>query len=194
MSSNTINPTDFLSTLSDYLAAETARDRSTAKARNVRKRFENMGCDMPALALMLSLRKLEPEEAEQRLRNALRYSRWANMKIGDQGDLFTINGVDAPAEKATAEWTEAQAVEEGYAAGKAGRDPNDSRFPLGSPLAQKHYEGWVQGQAYLAEALGREPAEGETLKPAKRGRPKASGATPTAPTPKGRRNGADAHP
>lgn len=193
MSSNTINPTDFLSALSDLIAADTARDRSTAKARNVRKRFENMGCDMPALALMLTLRKLEPEEAEQRLRNALRYSRWASMKIGDQADLFAGMDADTPAEKASAEWTEAQAKEEGYAAGKAGRDPNDSRFPLGSPLAQKHYEGWVEGQAYLAEALGREPAEGETLKPAKRGRPKASGAEPTSPKPRGRRNGADAH-
>lgn len=183
-----MNPNDFMAALADLLTAETAKDRGVGKLRAVRKRFETMGCDMPALALFLTLRKLEPDERQARLKNALRYAQWAEMNIGDQASLFP--GVDdKPAHKAAQQWTHAQVYEEGYAAGKAGRAALDNRFSAGTEEAAKHFEGWTDGQAYLIAELGREPTEGEVLQPAKRTAKKKAG-TPVAGKPRGRGKGA----
>lgn len=185
-----MNPNDFLSTLGGLLQSTQAKDSAVAKQRAVRARFENMGANMRALDLMLKLRKVEPEDAEMLLRDALRYCRWASMKVGEQASLFGSDDAQAPSEKARGEWTEAQAYEEGYAAGKAGRSGTDHRFVAGTPVHQRFYQGWVDGQTLLAEMLGKErPPTGEPLKPERKkagAKPKA-GATPVAGKPKGRR-------
>ena len=147
---NTMSPNDFLACIVELDEQTRGKDRSVAKLRTVRARMEKAGCDMKALDLALSLRKLDSGEAEIRLRNALRYARWLEMKVGDQGSLFS-DDADQPAEKARAEYSEAQAKAEGYEAGKAGRDGRVHRFQQGSALAQRFYEGWLSGQALLAE-------------------------------------------
>lgn len=186
-SSNTISPNDFLACIVELDELTRGKDKSVAKLRTVRQRMDKAGCDMKALDLALSLRKLDTGEAEIRLRNALRYARWLEMKVGDQGSLFS-DDADGPAEKATAEYSEAQAKAEGYAAGKAGRDGRVHRFEQGSVLAQAFYNGWIEGQTLLAEQLGTERVEGETLKPGKKEtKPKASaGAVAVAGKPRGR--------
>jgi hypothetical protein len=183
--SNTISPNDFLSAIVELDELTRGKDRSVAKLRTVRQRMEKAGCDMKALDLALSLRKLDTGEAEIRLRNALRYARWLEMRVGDQGSLFSDDS-DQPAEKAREEYTEAQAKAEGYEAGKAGRDGRVHRFPQGSVLAQAFYEGWLSGQTLLAEMLGTERKDGETLKPAKREAKAKAGAVAVAGRPRGR--------
>ena len=86
--SNALNPNDFVSIFTELRLATSKKDSSVAKLRAIRGRFEAMGCNMRALDLMLKLRGMEPEEAEMLLRDALRYSNWVQMKIGDQSDLL----------------------------------------------------------------------------------------------------------
>lgn len=189
--SGAMSPNDFLSTLGGLLQSTQVKDTAVAKQRAVRARFEKMGCNMRALDLMLKLRKMEPEDAEMLLRDALRYSRWANMKIGEQAGLFASDDADVPSEKARGEWTEAQAYEEGYSAGKAGRSGTDHRFTPGTPVHQQFYRGWVDGQTVLAEMLGKErPPTGEPLKPERKkaGTKPKKGATPVVGKPRGRRS------
>lgn len=182
---NTMSPNDFLACIVELDEQTRGKDRSVAKLRSVRKRMDEQGCDMKALDLALSLRKLDSGEAEIRLRNALRYARWLEMKVGDQGSLFS-DDADQPAEKARAEYSEAQAKAEGYEAGKAGRDGRVHRFQQGSALAQRFYEGWLSGQALLAEQLGTERVEGQTLKPGKKEEKPKTGAVAVAGKPRGR--------
>lgn len=186
---NGIAPNDFLAALVDLDECSRVKDRGVAKLRTVRQRMEKMGCDMPALDLALSLRKLGSGEAEMRLRNALRYARWMSMEIGDQGSLFS-DDADRPSEKAAEQWTEAQAYNEGYAAGIAGRDRHDHRFTLGTGMAAKHDEGWVDGQRELADRLGKDlPENGGALKPEKRQAKPKAGTASAAGKPRGRGRG-----
>lgn len=192
---NSIAPNDFLAAIVELDDLTRGKDRSVAKLRTVRQRMEKLGTDMPALDLALSLRKLGAGEAELRLRNALRYARWLNMEIGDQGTLFS-DDADVPSAKVVEQYSEARVFEEGYKAGVAGRNASDHRHPQGSLAAQAFWNGWKDGQAFLAEQLGRPAEEGETLKPAKRQGKAKTGATTASGKPRGRggrRRGGAAH-
>jgi|GEM_PF-2588378 ribosome modulation factor len=192
---NSIAPNDFLAAIVELDDLTRGKDRSVAKLRTVRQRMEKQGTDMPALDLALSLRKLGTVEAEMRLRNALRYARWLSMEIGEQGTLFS-DDADLPAGKAVEQYSEARIFDEGYKAGVAGRSASDHRHPQGTPAAMAFWNGWKDGQAFLAEQLGRPAEEGETLKPAKRQGKAKSGAAAASGKPRGRggrRRGAAAH-
>jgi hypothetical protein len=167
--SNALNPNDFVSIFTELRLATSKKDSSVAKLRAIRGRFEAMGCNMRALDLMLKLRGMEPEEAEMLLRDALRYSNWVQMKIGDQSDLFGSDDAPKPNDQARAGLAEAEAYNEGHAAGLAGRSSTSHRFQPGSPMAQKFRDGWDDGQAQVAEIWGMErPATGEAIKPPKK--------------------------
>lgn len=161
-----ISPTDFVSTLSNLIEAKTKEDSAAGSRRAIMARFEKLGAHKPGLQLFLKLRNMEPADAELMLTSALRYCRFAQLGIGDQAALFPASDdAGAPASKAAAELTGMQAYEEGYDAGKAGRDSDDSRFPAGSPLAQRFYDGWCQGQAALAAQLDEPlPDDGSPLR------------------------------
>jgi hypothetical protein len=182
---NTIAPNEFLAALVEIREHSRGKDRSVAKLRTVRQRMEKAGCDMKALDLMLSLSKLEPSEAEMRLRNALRYCRWTNMPIGAQSSLFS-DDADQPAAKATEEYNEALIYDEGYKAGCAGRNASDHRHAQGTPAAAKFFDGWIAGQTFLAEQLGRDREEGETLRPEKKQGRAPKGAAAASGKPRGR--------
>lgn len=182
---NTIAPNDFLSAILELDELTRGKDRSVAKLRTVRQRMEKAGCDMKALDLTLSLRRLDGAEAEMRLRNALRYSRWLNMQIGDQGSLFS-DDADQPSEKTVEAYNEGRIYEEGYAAGKAGRNASDHRHAQGTPAAAAFWNGWKDGQGFLAEQLGRDLTEGETLKPEKRQAKPKKGSVGVSGRPRGR--------
>jgi hypothetical protein len=180
-----IAPNTFLESMTDLAEFVRLKDRGIAKLRTVRQRMEKAGCDMPALDLALRLQKLGKAEAELRLRNALRYARWMGMDVGEQAQLFS-DDAGLPSQKAAAAFTEAQAYEEGYRAGIGGRDASDSRFPQGTPLYSKHYDGWVDGQTELADQLGVErPEDGTLSRPKKQAAPK-KGATAATGKPRGR--------
>jgi ribosome modulation factor len=167
--SNALNPNDFVSIFTELRLATSKKDSSVAKLRAIRGRFEAMGCNMRALDLMLKLRGMEPEEAEMLLRDALRYSNWVQMKIGDQSDLFGSDDAPKPNDQARAGLAEAEAYNEGHAAGLAGRSSTSHRFQPGSPMAQKFMDGWSDAQDQVAEIWGIErPETGEAIKPPKK--------------------------
>ena len=152
-----ISPTDFVAALADLVSAKTKEESAAGSRRAVMARFERMGAHKPGLQLMLKLRAMEPEDAELTLASALRYCRWAQMKIGDQATLFPASDdAGVPATKTVTALTEAEAFEEGFAAGKGGRDADDSRFPAGTPMQARFYDGWCSGQEVLANQLGEE--------------------------------------
>lgn len=161
-----ISPTDFVSVLADLIGAKTKEESAVGSRRAVMARFERMGVHKPGLQLFLKLRGMEPEDAELTLASALRYCRWAQLKAGDQATLFPASDdAGEPATKAAGALMEAEAYAEGFAAGKAGRDAKDSRFPAGTPLYAKFFDGWKDGQATLAEVLGEPlPKDGGTLR------------------------------
>lgn len=185
-----ISPTEFTTTLADYITAKTKEDSATGTRRGLMARFEKMGAHKPGLQLFLRLRKMEPADAELMLSSALRYCRWAQLGIGDQATLFPASDdAGAPARKAADGLTEAVAYEEGFAAGKAGRDRDQHRYEAGSPMHAKFDEGWLDGQQALAMQLGEErPADGGPLRKKGRGGAEKREAKPSGGRRRGRRN------
>ena len=186
--SGAMSPTDFVSTLSDYVAAKIKEDSAAGTRRSIKARFDSLGAHKQGLDLFLKLRKMEPADAELTLVSALRYCRWANLPFGSQAQLFgASDDAGEPAQKAAAALTEAVAYEEGYAAGKAGRDSDDSRFHAGTPLAERFYTGWCDGQEALGLQLGEDrPETGKLIK--RRGKAK-EGVEVRAAVPRGRDKG-----
>lgn len=165
-----ISPNDFTAALADLLAARTKEDSAAGSRRAVMARFEKMGAHKPGLQLFLKLRNMEPADAELTLVSALRYCRFAQLEIGDQASLFAASDdAGMPSAKAVDGLTEAVAYEEGYRAGKAGRNRGDHRYEAGTPMHARFDEGWVDGQATLAMELGEPlPEEGPLRRRTKR--------------------------
>ncbi len=182
-----ISPTDFVAALAELVSAKTREDSAAGSRRAVMARFERMGAHKPGLQLMLKLRAMEPEDAELTLASALRYCRWAQMSIGDQATLFPASDdAGVPAAKTVDALTEAEAFEEGFAAGKGGRDASDSRFPAGTPMQARFYDGWCAGQEVLANQLGEErPEDGGTVRRKAKGKDGGEGAEVREAKPKG---------
>lgn len=164
-----ISPTEFTTALADLLSARTKEDSAAGTRRSIMARFEKLGAHKPGLSLFLKLRKMEPADAEMTLVSALRYCRFAQLEIGDQATLFPASDdAGKPSAKAAAGLTEAVAYEEGYRAGKAGRNRGDHRYEAGTPMHARFDEGWVDGQATLAMELGEPlPEEGPLRRKAK---------------------------
>ncbi len=180
-----ISPTDFTSALADLLTARTKEDSAAGSRRAIMARFEKLGAHKPGLQLFLRLRKMEPADAEMMLVSALRYCRFAQLEIGDQATLFPASDdAGKPSAKSIGGLTEAVAYEEGYRAGKAGRNRGDHRYEAGTPMHARFDEGWCDGQATLAMELGEPlPEEGPLRRKAKGGAEKRSA------KPKGRGRG-----
>jgi hypothetical protein len=183
-----IAPTEFTAALADFITAKTKEDSAAGSRRAVMARFERLGVHKPGLSLFLKLRNMEPADAEMTLASALRYCRWAQLQIGDQATLFPASDdAGTPAAKSSAQLTEALAYEDGYAAGKAGRNADDSRFPAGTPLHARFYDGWVDGQEVLANEMGEDrPADGGTLRKKSKRKDGGEGAEIRKAAPKGR--------
>ena len=85
---NTIDPGSFAQLLSELLRSNSAKETGVAGVRNIRKRFEKLGCNMRGLDLFLRLRNMEDGDREAMLLAALRYSRWAGLQMGETLDMF----------------------------------------------------------------------------------------------------------
>ena len=158
---NTIDPGSFSNLLAELITADTAKDRGVAAVRNIRKRFEKLGCNMRALDLFLRLRNLEDDEREALLLATLRYCRWAQLEVG--GTLDLLNEKDdrgMPPQKAMDGLSDAQAYEAGFKAGKAGRVQDGGGQQLGTSGYAKWVEGWGDGQATIAKEMGDDKREG----------------------------------
>lgn len=128
--------------------AKREADEARGRYQAARKAAKDAGVDMPALALMEQLAKLDEEEVNQRLGVVFRYAGWLELNIGTQLDMFGAEPRTQKAEVEQREW----AAEE---AGKAGPNRNDENpYPPGSPLHVKWDAGWLKGQAIIADQMG----------------------------------------
>lgn len=185
-----LSPNDFTTALGDFVAARTKEASATGSRRAVMARFEKLGAHMPGLKLFLKLRDMEAQDAEAMLSSALRYCRWAQLGIGEQSSLFPASDdAGLPSDKARGGLADAVAYEEGHKAGLAGRAADDHRYPAGTPLAQRFYSGWCDGQAVLGERLGEGlPEDGSPLRQ-KSGKKKGAADKVEAKPSGGRRRG-----
>lgn len=171
-----IDPNSLIHLTGDYLAARQKRVSAAGAERQRLSRIEKTGVNMKAYRLVMELRDKEPKEARVILEQAVQIAQALNLDFAKQGDLFAAVAVQTPNDVAQAALSKALAYEEGFKAGRAGRDPLDNRFAPGTVLHQEFYAAWVDGQRALADEMGVEPpADGERLQPEKktRGRKKA---------------------
>jgi ribosome modulation factor len=157
---NSLDPNEFLNHVRAVAAAKRTLAEAQSAHQHAMKKAKAAGINPAAFGAILQARKQEPEVIEQNMRDFARYARWLEMPIGTQPGLF---GDDVPPvdEKAATEQREWAAEEAGYEAGRNGRNRSDCPFPAGSPFHARWDDGWVRGQAKIAEGLG----------PKKRGRP-----------------------
>lgn len=143
-------------------------DEANAKYRAHRKKLDKAGVNLKGLALAEQFANLEQDEADARLKDAIKYSRWAKLPLGAQPDLFSelLGNLDAPTEKSTHELTKAEAEEAGYAYGKRGEDRGENPHDAGTELWAAWDSGWIDGQTQIAQGLA-------SPKASKRNRPKA---------------------
>jgi hypothetical protein len=182
-----IAPNDFTAALADLISAKTKEESAAGSRRAVMARFEKLGAHKPGLQLFLRLRNMEPADAELTLVSALRYCRFAQLEIGQQASLFAASDdAGAPSRKAADGLTEAIAYEEGFKAGKAGRNRGDHRYEAGTPMHAKFDEGWVDGQATLAMELGEPLPEEGPLRRRSKKKDGAEGSEVRSAKPKGR--------
>lgn len=166
------------------IIATLRREASEAQGRfrAARKAAEEAGLDLKQLALMEQLAKLEPEDAEKRVRGAFELARLAHLPLGTQLDFFTAGSapVVAPSEDADNEHREWAAGEAGLEAGKNGRNRTDNPFPPGSALYDTWDRSWIAGQQLIADGMAPKKRGGGVVKvSAKKGSRK--GGNPLAP-------------
>jgi hypothetical protein len=156
-----------------------ALDEASAKYRAIRKRAEKLGVNLKGLALAEQFANLDQDEADQRLKDAVRYSRWVKLPLGAQPDLLASLGaeqMDAPGQKVSQELGMADAEAQGYAWGKRGENRDENPHETGTEAFGAWDTGWTLGQ----EAIAKEMA------PGKRGRPRKGGGNGMAHLPKAR--------
>ncbi len=148
-----LTPNTFLGLYREIATAQREIEAATGRKRAILKRAKGAGVDLDALALMQRLANLEPEDAEMRLRNLVRYSHWADMQIGAQADLFGATDDQHPNDKARGEHLEFQADDAGYRAGYAGDAIDTNPHQAGTPVFDRWRQGWHNGQAALVAKM-----------------------------------------
>lgn len=193
-----IDPNSLIHLTGDYLAARSKQRSAVGALRQRLARIEKTGVNLKAFNLVMALRDKEPKEARSIIEQMVQIARALDLEFVKQGDLFAAVADDAQKPNADAQsaLAKATACEEGHKAGRAGRDPNDNRYPQGSPLHQEFWSGWTEGQRDLAYEMQVElPADGERLQPPPKGRGKKKGddgVEKRDAQPRGRRRGQSA--
>lgn len=146
-----ISGTAFVGIVGDLIQATVKKDAAVGRMRTVRARLEKEGGNMRALDFVLRLRKMEGDSGALLLRDIIRYGKWLKLDALSQGELFASISDDAsaPNERVAGELLGAVAYEEGFAAGKGGRDRSDHRWEEGTPAAASFDDGWIAGQGAI---------------------------------------------
>jgi hypothetical protein len=163
-----LSPDTFLGLWIELRNLKRAMEEAHAKYRAHRKKLDKAGVNLKGLALAETFANLDQDEADQRLKDAVRYSRWAKLPLGAQPDLLSelLGNLDAPGEKASHELTKAEAEEQGYDYGKRGEDRGENPHDQGTELWASWDSGWIDGQTQIAQGLA-------APKSSKRNKPKA---------------------
>lgn len=124
----------FLSLVSELRKADAAKDKAVGEARAVRKRMKASGVDLDAYALMQVLAKLEPDDAEARIKNLRRYMAWDGS--GEQLALFVDADAGDDDEPSSAVVDEIHNEAVAFALEREAAEAADSE-PVGVPPAVK---------------------------------------------------------
>jgi hypothetical protein len=167
-----VSGTQFVAHVGQLIQATVKKDQAVGRMRQVRAMLEKEGANMRALDFCLRLRKLEGDAGALMLRDIIRYGKWLKLDALSQGELFGTLSDDAaaPNERVQGELLCAVAGEEGFKAGKAGRDRHDHRWEPGSPAAAAFDEGWVAGQGAIVGVKVKRTAGGNKGKRVASGR------------------------
>jgi hypothetical protein len=132
-------------------------DEANGKLRAHLKLMDERGINLKAIAMLRKLRRMDSDEATMLMRDVSRMGRWLQLPVFSQPELFGSDDAGEPTDAGKQAVSEHEADQEGYAAGKAGRAANDTRFAPGSPEFQCFSQGWLRGQAALAAGLTDDP-------------------------------------
>ena len=151
-----------------------------AVARNDRKRLlDQCGYRPDAVAFILRLWKMDPEDRNALLSQIFQGSRWLEMSFATQLDLFSAQPNDEPSQKAKEQRAADDAEFSGWEACRAGEAISDNPHPVGS----QHHQDWDRGFRACMQRI----AEGGEVK----GKRKAAQAADPKPD-KNRRGGSNA--
>lgn len=175
------NPADsFISNWGEMLRSTQKAQSQQAVARNDRKRLlDQCGYRPDAVALLLRLWKMDPEDRNALLSQLFQGARWLEMSFATQMDLFSAQPNDEPSQKAKEQRAADDAEFSGWEACRAGEAISDNPHPVGS----QHHQDWDRGFRACMLRI----AEGGEVKGK---RAAAKGAEPKPN--KDRRGGADA--
>ena len=150
--------------------------KATGKARL--NSAKAAGINLQAYKLVRKLAKMERGDAERLIRDVLLYSKFLDLGLGDQLDLFggqensALAGLTAQVVSEHKGW---EAERAGYEAGKTGEPSDNCPHQPGDELHQRWMVGWHDGNAYRKEAEARGE---EIIKPRRGSGPEDGGDDP----------------
>lgn len=128
-------------------------DEANGKLCGHLKLMDERGINLKAIAMLRKLRRMDTDEATMLMRDVSRMGRWLQFPVFSQPELFGSDDAAEPSTAGKQAFSEHEADQEGFAAGKAGRAANDCRFELGSAEFIAFGQGWVRGQAVIAAQM-----------------------------------------
>ena len=105
------------------------------------KKAKNAGIPIEALKLKIKLCKLDAEDRDKILRDTIRMAKWTGTPIGTQLDLFSSGDDQDLSAAMAASLAIDQVEEEGYRAGRSGRQRSDNPYYAGT----ENYVTWDIG-------------------------------------------------
>ena len=153
-----LTPNDYLSWRGSMRRAKIVLKEASAAVKAIEKRAKPLGVRMKSVKLV----DQDSDVFHADLKEAQRYSIWERgtplLAQTDFLDAIT----ERPTDKARIEFTEEQAEDAGYLAGKDGMMREGNPHSAGSPLYARYDLGWLRGQAKIASEM----EEGGTTTPA----------------------------
>lgn len=147
-----IGPTELLTQITAISRLRAVKDDAGMALAQAFKKAKADGAHLDALKMAIKIKRMDPDDAAQLLRQTIRYLRVMGSAAVNQLDLFAAP-VDVEPEAAD-EFALAEVEAAGFAAGKKGEmGQRDHRWPVASSEAQAWERGWLRGQSGNAPIL-----------------------------------------
>ncbi len=166
-----VTPEIFLTHYQQCRSLKRALEEANGLYRAGLKAAKNVGINQGQLVAVLKAERDDPDQRALNNRDFMRYALWANVPMGTQFAMFSDDQAPKPTEKAASELTIFRAKQDGIDAGRAGHNRAANPHAEGSPTHVAFDEGWLHGQAVIANEMA---LSGDDVKKAKK--PKAESA------------------
>lgn len=165
--SNGLTDADRQEAIRELVPLKNRMEEASGAYRACLKKWKGRGASTKALTQTVAERRLDPDETMAHEREMARMRAVSGRFPTIQQDMAAFFGepVVVPV-KAEAEHTEFRAHDDGYHTGMDGGARDDNPYEAGSPLHVKWDEGYIDGQAAIAERM----AAGGGERPANRTR------------------------